>query len=76
MRESGIDISGNQTKAASGYIKSGGQFAYVITVCDENERGTLSDLPGRSQTPALGFPRPLELSGCAGRKTFPDPRSA
>ncbi len=35
MRETGIDISGNQTRAVLDLIKSGKMFAYVITVCDE-----------------------------------------
>src|SRR3954462_1127647 len=35
MREIGIDISGNQTKAAFDMYNSGKTFAYVITVCDE-----------------------------------------
>ena len=35
MKEVGIDISGNATKAVWDFIKSGKPAAYVITVCDE-----------------------------------------
>jgi len=35
MKEVGIDISGNQTKAVFDLFKSGQMFSYVITVCDE-----------------------------------------
>ncbi|MGH7953493.1 MAG: arsenate reductase ArsC [Limisphaerales bacterium] len=35
MKEVGIDISGNQTKAVFDMFKSGKMFSYVITVCDE-----------------------------------------
>src|SRR5438876_215425 len=35
MKEIGIDISGNRTKAVFDYVKAGTGFACVITVCDE-----------------------------------------
>lgn len=37
LREIGIDISRNKTRAVFDVLKSGELFAYVITVCDESE---------------------------------------
>src|ERR1041384_7386349 len=46
MREIGIDISGNQTKAVFDMVRSGQSFAYVITVCDEASAERCPIFPG------------------------------
>ena len=46
MREIGMDISGNQTKAVFDMFKSGKMFAYVITVCDEASAERCPIFPG------------------------------
>jgi len=46
MREVGIDISGNQTKAVFDLFKSGQLFSHVITVCDETSAERCPIFPG------------------------------
>ena len=46
MREVGVDISGNQSKAVAGLL--GQHFAYLITVCD-NARERCPIFPGVAQ---------------------------
>ena len=63
MREVGVDISGNQTKAVFDFIKSGQMFAYVITVCDEASAERCPVFPGVTTRLHWGFPDPSSFQG-------------
>jgi arsenate reductase (thioredoxin) len=68
MREFGIDISGNKTKAVFDMIKSGQNFAYVITVCDETSAERCPIFPGGVQRLHWGFPDPSGFPGSPAGK--------
>ena len=68
MREIGMDISGNQTKAVFDFIKSAEIFAYVITVCDEASAGRCPIFPGVTTRLHWGFPDPSSFQGTAEEK--------
>ena len=63
MREVGIDISGNQTKAVFDIYKSGKPFAYVITVCDEASAERCPIFPGITQRLHWSFADPSSFQG-------------
>jgi len=63
MREVGVDISGNQTKAVFDFIKTGQMFAYVITVCDEASAERCPIFPGVTTRLHWGFPDPSGFQG-------------
>jgi len=63
MQESGIDISGNETKGILQFIKSGMTFAYVITVCDETSAERCPIFPGVTKRLPWGFPDPSGFQG-------------
>lgn len=63
MREVGIDISGNQTKAVFDMIKSGKMFQYVITVCDETSAERCPIFPGMTTRLHWSFPDPSSVQG-------------
>jgi arsenate reductase len=63
MKEIGIDISGNQTKAVFDYIKSGKIFAYVITVCDEASAERCPIFTGVTKRLHWSFPDPSSFQG-------------
>ena len=65
MREVGIDISGQRSKAAGEF--AGREFDYVITVCD-NARETCPVFPGRAERVHRGFEDP-PAPGAADRDT-------
>jgi arsenate reductase len=68
MREIGIDISRNQTKAVFDMQKSGTNFAYVITVCDETSAERCPIFPGVTTRLHWGFPDPSSLQGTHDEK--------
>jgi len=63
MREVGIDISGNRTKAVFDMIKSGQMFAYVITVCDEASAERCPVFPGVTTRMHWSFADPSGFKG-------------
>ena len=63
MREIGIDISQQQTQFVSDVLKSGEQFDYVITVCDESSAERCPIFPGDAKRLHWSFPDPSALSG-------------
>jgi arsenate reductase (thioredoxin) len=63
MREIGIDISGNQTKAVFDMYKSGRIFHYVITVCDEASAERCPIFPGVISRLSWSFPDPSGFQG-------------
>ncbi|HEY3861512.1 MAG TPA: arsenate reductase ArsC [Verrucomicrobiae bacterium] len=68
MRETGIDISGNATKSASDFLKSGRAFSHVITVCDETSAERCPVFPGASARLHWGFPDPSAFQGAHDEK--------
>lgn len=44
MREVGVDISGQETKAVNRFL--GRRFSYVVTLCDREKRENLPIFPG------------------------------
>jgi glycerol uptake facilitator-like aquaporin len=63
MREIGIDISGNQTKSAFDVFRSGKQYAYVITVCDETSAERCPVFPGGARRLHWSFADPGATEG-------------
>jgi ACR3 family arsenite transporter len=63
MREIGIDISGNQTKAVTDMLKSGATFDRVVTVCDETNAERCPVFPGVAQRLQWSFADPSGFTG-------------
>jgi arsenate reductase len=63
MREIGIDISANKTKAVFDFVKSGESFAYVVTVCDEASAERCPIFPGMTTRLHWSFPDPSAAAG-------------
>jgi arsenate reductase len=63
MRDVGIDISGNETKPVSDFVKCGWMFEYVITVCDETSAERCPIFPGVTKRLHWSFPDPSALQG-------------
>jgi arsenate reductase len=61
MREVGIDISRNQTKAVAGFLEQ--SFDYVVTVCDETSAERCPVFPGQTKRMHWGFPDPSSFQG-------------
>jgi arsenate reductase len=68
MREAGLDISKNKTKAVWDFVKSGDLFAYVITVCDEASAERCPVFPGVTTRLHWGFPDPSGFQGTPEEK--------
>jgi len=63
MREAGLDLSGNQTKAVYDFIKAGEMFAYAITVCDQASAERCPIFPGATTRLHWSFPDPSSFQG-------------
>jgi arsenate reductase len=63
MKEVGIDISGNATKAVWDFVRAGKTFSYVITVCDETSAERCPIFPGVTQRLHWSFPDPSSFPG-------------
>lgn len=68
MKEIGIDISGNQTKAVFDVFKSGKVFKHVITVCDEASAERCPIFPGITNRLHWSFPDPSAIQGTHEQK--------
>jgi arsenate reductase len=68
MKEVGIDISQNQTKAVFDFVKSSESFAYVITVCDEASAERCPIFPGVTTRLQWSFPDPSGIEGSREEK--------
>jgi arsenate reductase len=68
MKEIGMDISGNQTKAVFDFIKSGAMFSYVITVCDETSAERCPIFAGVTKRLHWSFPDPSAIQGTPEEK--------
>ncbi len=63
MKEVGIDISGNPTKAVWDFVKAGKSFSYVITVCDETSAERCPVFPGMTKRLHWSFTDPSSFRG-------------
>jgi arsenate reductase len=63
MKEVGIDISGNPTKAVWAFVKAGKAFSYVITVCDETSAERCPIFPWATTKLHWNFADPSGFSG-------------
>jgi len=68
MNEIGFDLSSNKTKSVHDFIKSGEQFEYIITVCDEASAERCPVFPGKGIKMHLNFPDPSALRGSQEEK--------
>jgi len=68
LREIGIDISKNKTKAVFDVFKSGELFAYVVTVCAESEAESCPIFPGVTTRLHWSFPDPSKFTGSHQKK--------
>jgi arsenate reductase len=68
MKEVGIDISRNATKAVSDFVKPGKLFSRVITVCDETSAERCPIFPSVTTRLRWGFPDPSTFSGATMEK--------
>src|SRR5215472_14226792 len=58
MNEIGLDISRNKTKSVDEAVKSGQNFPYVITVCDETSAERCPTFHGAGKRLHWSFPDP------------------
>ena len=68
LREIGIDIANNPTRAVFDVFKSGELFAYAITVCDESEAEGCPIFPGVTTRLHWSFPDPSKFTGTPEEK--------
>lgn len=68
MRETGIDISANQTKSVFDVYNQGALFNYVVTVCDEASAERCPVFPGAAKRLHWGFADPSVLMGSPEEK--------
>ncbi len=67
MKEEGIDISANRTKAVMDLYQQGRRFDYVITVCDAGQSERCPVFPG-GESRHWSFPDPAGFSGARSEK--------
>jgi arsenate reductase (thioredoxin) len=63
MQETGIDISGNQTRSAFDLFKQGRMFQFVITVCDAANAERCPIFPGVTKRISWSFEDPSSFKG-------------
>jgi len=63
MADMGIDISRKQTKSVFDLLRSGNNYNYVITVCDESQSERCPIFPGRVLRMHWSFRDPSSLKG-------------
>lgn len=63
MREAGIDISHNQTKAVFDLFKAGHKYNRVITVCDADAAERCPVFPGYTTRLSWSFDDPSRFTG-------------
>lgn len=68
LREIGIDISQNETRAVFDVCKSGELFQYVITVCSEADAEGCPIFPGPATRLHWPFDDPSKLTGTQDEK--------
>ncbi len=63
LAESGIDISGNQTKSVFDFSRSGRAYDYVITVCSKEAAERCPISPGAAKKLHWSFADPSVFAG-------------
>ena len=63
MQETGIDISGKQTRSAFDLFKQGRMFQFVITVCDAANAERCPVFPGVTKRISWSFEDPSSFNG-------------
>lgn len=63
LKESGLDISGKETRDVFSIFKTGELYPYVVTVCDESSAEKCPIFPGVTKRLHWGFPDPSSFSG-------------
>jgi arsenate reductase len=63
MAETGLDISGKQTKAAFDLVRQGKHYDAVITVCDAASAEKCPVFPGKTKRIAWSFSDPSRFTG-------------
>jgi len=68
MQETGIDMSGNNTKTVFEVLETGKSFDYVITVCDKEAAERCPLFPGKGERLHWGFEDPSSFNGTDDEK--------
>ena len=58
-----VDIAGKQTRSVKEFLKRGGLYSYVITVCDETSAERCPIFPGTARRLHWGFVDPSKFEG-------------
>ncbi len=68
MREDGVDISGNTTKAVTEFLKACKLYDFIVTVCDETAAERCPVFPGSGKRLHWSFPDPSAFEGTTDEK--------